>query len=68
VTRENQTRNFNGSEEEGEVDLIEELISFLEELRKERKKNKSLKKEVRVKGTRNVNSEEVKYIITKLKV
>jgi hypothetical protein len=31
------------SEEEGEVDLRVELISSLEELRKERKKNKSLK-------------------------
>jgi hypothetical protein len=32
-------------EEEGEVDLREELISALEELRKERKRNKSLKEE-----------------------
>ena len=34
-----------GSEEEGEVDLEGELISALEELEKERKKNKLLKKE-----------------------
>jgi len=34
-----------GSEEEGEVDLEAELISSLEELNKERKKNKLLKKD-----------------------
>ena len=35
-----------GSEEEGEVDLEGELISALEELEKEKKKNKLLKKEL----------------------
>ena len=35
-----------GSEEEGEVDLEAKLISALEELNKERKKNKLLKKEL----------------------
>jgi hypothetical protein len=49
MAKENQTRNSNSSEEEGKVDLREELINALEELRKERKKNKSLKKEL--KGT-----------------
>ena len=34
------------SEEEGEVDLEVELISALEELHKERKKNKLLKKDL----------------------
>ena len=38
--------NHEGSEEEGEVDLEGELISALEELDKERKKNKLLKKEL----------------------
>ena len=33
------------SEEEGEVDLVEELISALTEMKKERKKNKSFKEE-----------------------
>ena len=35
-----------GSEEEGEVDFEGELISALEELEKEKKKNKLLKKEL----------------------
>jgi hypothetical protein len=35
------------SEEEGEVDLREEIISALEELRKGRNKNKSLKEELK---------------------
>jgi hypothetical protein len=68
MAKENQTRNSDSSEEEGEVDLREELISALEDLRNERKKNKSLKKELKVKETKNLNSEEVKQIITKLKV
>jgi len=37
------------SKEEGEVDLREKLISALEELRKERKSDKLLKKEVKMK-------------------
>jgi hypothetical protein len=34
MARENKIRNFDGSEEEGEVDLRGELISALEEIRK----------------------------------
>jgi hypothetical protein len=57
------------SEEEGEVDLREELISALEELRKERKKNKSLKEELKMKeGSQNSNSEEIEQMITSLKI
>ena len=37
------------SEEEGEVDIKEELIRSLEELMKETKKNKSLKEELKMK-------------------
>ena len=40
------TDDHEGSKEEGEVDLERELISALEELDKERKKNKLLKKEL----------------------
>ena len=40
------TNDHEGSKEEGEVDLEAELISALEELNKERKKNKLLKKEL----------------------
>jgi hypothetical protein len=48
------------SKEEGEVNLKVELISALEELRKERKKNKSLKAELKMKeGSQNSNSEEI---------
>jgi hypothetical protein len=57
------------SEEEGEVDLRAELISALEELRKERKKNKSLKAELKMKeGSQNSNSEELEKMITSLKI
>jgi hypothetical protein len=66
MAKENQTRNYDSLEEEGEVDLRVELISALEELRKEIKKNKLLKKELNV--TQNINSEEFNQIITKLKV
>jgi len=46
------------SEEEGEFNLREELISALEELRKERKKNRSLKVELKMKeGSHNSNLE-----------
>jgi hypothetical protein len=38
MARENHKRTSNSSKEEGEVDLKVELISALEELRKERKK------------------------------
>jgi hypothetical protein len=44
MARENQTRNYDSYKEEGEIHLRAELISALEEIRKERKKNKSLKK------------------------
>ena len=40
------TIDHDESKEEGEVDLEAELISSLEELHKERKKNKLLKKEL----------------------
>ena len=40
------TDDHEGSEEEGEIDLEGELISALEELNKERKKNKLLKKDL----------------------
>jgi hypothetical protein len=56
-------------EEEGEFDLRAELISALEELRKERKKNKSLKAELKMKeGSQNSNSEEIEQMITSLKI
>ena len=56
-------------EEEGEVDLREELISALEELGKERKKIKSLKSKLKKKeGTQNSNLDEIKQIIMKLKI
>jgi hypothetical protein len=35
MAKENQTRNSDSSEEEGEFDLREELISALEDLRNE---------------------------------
>jgi hypothetical protein len=57
------------SEEEGEVNLISELINALEELRKERKKNKSLKAELKMKeGSHNSNSEELEQMIMSLKI
>ena len=40
------TDDHEGLEEEGEVNLEAELISALEELNKQRKKNKLLKKEL----------------------
>jgi hypothetical protein len=56
-------------EEEGEVDLIEEPISSLEELRKKRKENKSLKEELKTKNkAHNLNSEEVEQMIKNIKV
>jgi hypothetical protein len=42
---ENKKRTFE-SEEEGEVDIEEELINSLNELKKERKKKKSFKEEI----------------------
>jgi hypothetical protein len=47
-------------EEEGEVDLEAELISALSELKRERKKNKSIKGEfLKIKeGSKNPNSKE----------
>lgn len=39
--------NHEGFESEGEVDLEEDIISALSELKKERKKNKKLKEELR---------------------
>jgi hypothetical protein len=56
-------------EEEGEVDLEAELISALSELKKERKKNKSLKGELlKLKeSSQSPNSEEDQQMIMKLK-
>jgi hypothetical protein len=57
------------SEEEDEVDLREKMISSLEELRNERKTIKSLKEKIKRKeGSQNSNLEEVKKMISKLKV
>jgi hypothetical protein len=57
------------SKEEGEFDLRAELINALEELRKERKKNKSLKAELKMKeGSQNSNSEELGQMITSIKI
>jgi hypothetical protein len=68
-TLENDKENY---EEEGEVDLEAELISALSDLRRERKKNKSLKEElIKLKeGSQNPNKnfEEVQQIIINLKV
>jgi hypothetical protein len=57
-------------EEEGEVDLEEELINALSELKIERKKNKSLKEElIKLKeDSQNPNSEKYQQMIMKLKV
>jgi hypothetical protein len=58
-------------EEEGEVDLEAELINALSEIKRERKKNKSLKEElIKLKeGSQNPkNSEEVQQMIMNLKV
>jgi hypothetical protein len=56
-------------EEEGGVDLEEELINTLSELKKERKKNKSLKGElIKLKeSSQNPKSEENQQIILNLK-
>ena len=59
------------SEEEGEVDLEAELISALEELHKERKKNKLLKKElsrIREDIQDSTSSKELKQAYLDLKV
>jgi hypothetical protein len=51
--KESKIRNSNSSEEEGEFDLREELISALEELRKKGNKNKLLNKKLNI--TQNLN-------------
>jgi hypothetical protein len=57
------------SVEKGEVDLREEIISALEELKKERKKSKSLKEELKMKeGSQNSNFGEIEQMITSLKI
>jgi len=69
-TKEIHDKN-EGSEEEEEVDLEGELISALEELEKERKKNKPLKKELsKIKESTqdSTNSEETKKAFMDLKV
>jgi hypothetical protein len=57
-------------EEEGEVDLREELINDLEELRRQRKKNKSFKGELLMlkEDSQNPNSEKDQQMIMNLKV
>ena len=65
------TNDHDESEEEGEVDLEVELISALEELHKERKKNKLLKKElsrIREDIQDSTISKEVKQAYLDLKV
>ena len=60
-----------GFEEEGEVDLEAELISSFEELNKERKKNKLVKKELsKIKESTqdSIVSEEIKKAFLDLKV
>jgi hypothetical protein len=61
-----------GSEEEyeeAEVDYREEFMSAIEVIKREKKKNKSLKEELRGKeGVQNYNSKELEQIITKLKI
>jgi hypothetical protein len=60
-TLENDKEDY----EEGEVDLEEELVNALSDLKRERRKNKSLKE-----GSQKPkkNSEEVQQIIINLKV
>jgi hypothetical protein len=57
-------------EEEGEVDLRVGLISVLEELKRERKKNKSLKGELLMlkEDSQNPNSKKDQHMIMNLKV
>ena len=65
------TEDHDEPEEEGEVDLEAKLISALEELHKERKKNKLLKKElsrIREETQDSIISEEVKQAYLDLKV
>jgi hypothetical protein len=52
-------------EEEGEVDLREELINSLEELKRERKKNISLKGEILMlkEDSQNTNSERINKLL-----
>jgi hypothetical protein len=55
--------------EEAEVDYREELLSAIEVIKREKKKNKSLQEELKRKeGTQNSNSEELEKMITKLKI
>jgi hypothetical protein len=55
--------------EEAEVDLMEELMSAIEVIKREKKKNKKLQEELKKKeNTQNSNSEELEKMITKLKV
>jgi hypothetical protein len=55
--------------EEAEVDYREELLSAIEVIKREKKKNKSLQEELKRKEeTQNSNSEELEKMITKLKI
>ena len=70
-TKKKTTDDYDESKEEGEVDLEAKLISALEELAKERKKNKLLKKELSKieESTQNTTIlEEIKKSLMDLKV
>jgi hypothetical protein len=55
--------------EEAEVDYREELLSAIEVIKREKKKNKSLQEELKRKeGIKNPNFEELEQMITKLKI
>jgi hypothetical protein len=55
--------------EEAEVDYREELLSAIEVIKREKKKNKKLQEELDKKeDIQNSNSEELEHMITKLKV
>jgi hypothetical protein len=60
-----------GSEEEYEeeqVDYKEEFLSAIEVIKREKKKNKSLQVELKERGVKNSDSEELEQMITKLKI
>jgi hypothetical protein len=56
-------------DEEGEFNLRVELINALDELRKERKKNKPLKEELKMnEGCQNSSFEKIKQMIMSLQI
>jgi tRNA C32,U32 (ribose-2'-O)-methylase TrmJ len=54
--------------EEEEVDYKEELLSTIEVIKREKKKNKSLRTKLKERGVQNSDSEELEKMITKLKI